>query len=135
MTGQPELELAIAAALDRKAKDVAVLDLRGISSFTDYFLICSGTSTRQVRALADAIGEALGPSAPRSPRLEGYAEGEWVLMDYLDFVVHVFTEEKRAFFNLEKLWRDAPRRLVTDDDSAAKPRPRRRVASRGPADD
>jgi len=132
MTG-PDIELAIAAALDKKAENLVVLDLREISSFTDFFLICHGTSRRQVQAIADAIGEELDPSVRRNPRVEGYSEGGWVLMDYLDFVVHVFTSEKREFFNLEKLWGDAPRRIVTDD--AASARPRRRVASRGPADD
>lgn len=111
-----------------------LLDLRGISSFTDHFLICHGSSSRQVRAIADAVGEALDPSTRHTPRVEGYSEGEWVLMDYLDFVVHVFTAEKREFFNLEKLWRDAPRRTVTDDE-AARQRPRRRAASVGPAED
>jgi ribosome-associated protein len=104
----PEVALAVAAALDKKAHDLVVLDLRGLSSFTDSFIICHGTSSRQVQSIADAIEERLGKKRKHRGQIEGYNEGEWILMDYVDFVVHVFTEAKREFFNLERLWGDAP---------------------------
>ncbi|PYT08833.1 MAG: ribosome silencing factor [Acidobacteria bacterium] len=115
MTVTPEIELAVSAALDRKARQIVVLDLRGISNITDYFLICHGTSSRQVQAIADAIAERLSGSPHREARIEGYRQGEWVLMDFIDFVVHIFTGEKRSFFNLERLWGDAPRKPYEDD--------------------
>jgi ribosome-associated protein len=89
---------------------VVVLDLRGISDVTDWFVICHGTSDRQVRAIADAIEERLGRSLRSKPvHVEGRRTCEWVLMDYIDFVVHVFLEDKREFYRLERLWGDAPR--------------------------
>ena len=92
-----------------------VLDLRGLSDFTDYFVIGHGTSERQVVAIADAIEERLVANLERHPdHVEGRRVGDWVLMDYIDFVVHVFVEEKRAFYRLERLWGDAPR---VDSDS------------------
>ncbi len=98
------------AALDKKAEDLVVLDLRGLCDFTDHFVVCHGSSTRQTAAIADAIEERLREKAGRSPRhVEGRRLGEWILMDYLDFVVHVFVDERRAFYSLERLWGDAPR--------------------------
>jgi ribosome-associated protein len=86
-----------------------VLDLRGKSDVTDYFVICHGTSDRQVLAIADAIAERLAERHGRDPlHVEGRKRAEWVLMDYVDFVVHVFIEEKRRFYGLERLWGDAP---------------------------
>jgi ribosome-associated protein len=99
-----DLKLAIAAAADKKAEDVTVLDLRKASAFTDFFLICTGTNLRQVQAIADAVEEAVGikPSL-----VEGYARGQWVLIDYFDFIVHVFMPQTREFYALERLWGDA----------------------------
>jgi ribosome-associated protein len=94
---------------DRKAMDVVVLDMRDASSITDYFLICSGGSERQVRAIADAIDEQLGPSGIASLGIEGYREGHWILMDYGDVIVHVFSEETRDYYDLERLWANAPK--------------------------
>jgi ribosome-associated protein len=96
-------------AMDRKAMDVVVLDMRDASSITDYFLICSGGSERQVRAIADAIDEQLGPSGIASLGIEGYREGHWILMDYGDVIVHVFSEETRDYYDLERLWANAPK--------------------------
>jgi ribosome-associated protein len=96
-------------ATDRKAMDVVVLDMRDASSITDYFLICSGGSERQVRAIADAIDEQLGPSGIASLGVEGYREGHWILMDYGDVIVHVFSEETRDYYDLERLWANAPK--------------------------
>ncbi len=96
-------------ATDRKAMDVVVLDMRDASSITDYFLICSGGSERQVRAIADAIDEQLEPSGIASLGVEGYREGHWILMDYGDVIVHVFSEETRDYYDLERLWANAPK--------------------------
>jgi len=89
---------------------VVVLDLRGISDVTDWFVICHGTSDRQVKAVADSVEERLGRDLRTRPvHVEGRRTGEWVLMDYIDFVVHVFLADKREFYRLERLWGDAPR--------------------------
>ena len=99
---------AVSAADDRKAVDLKVLHLQKVSDFTDYFLICSGTSERQVQAIADAVQEKLRASRVRPLHVEGYNRGQWVLIDYGDLVVHVFQEEPRRFYALERLWGDAP---------------------------
>ena len=98
---------AVHAALDKKARDLRVLNLGPVSDFTDYFLICSGTSERQVQAIADAIQESLRESGARPIHVEGQQAGNWVLLDYGDLVAHVFQPEPREFYGLEKLWGDA----------------------------
>jgi ribosome-associated protein len=104
------LREAIRAALDRKAVNLTVLDVGKICSFADYFIICSGTSTRHTRAISDAIEEHLKKELDLTPaHLEGYAQSEWILMDYFDFVVHIFLEPAREFYDLERLWKSAPR--------------------------
>jgi len=100
---------ALRAASDKKALDLVVLDLRPIASFTDYFLITSGTNPRQVQAISDAVVEELKKEGTRAARVEGYATAEWVLVDYGDFVVHVFEDKARRFYDLERLWREAAR--------------------------
>jgi ribosome-associated protein len=99
---------AVLAADDRKAVDLKVLHLEKISDFTDYFLICSGTSERQVQAIADAVQEKMREERVRPLHVEGYNRAQWVLLDYGDFVVHIFQEEPRRFYSLERLWGDAP---------------------------
>jgi ribosome-associated protein len=99
---------AVAAAEDRKAVELRVLHLEKVSDFTDYFLICSGTSERQVQAIADAVQERMREERVRPLHVEGYNRGQWVLLDYGDFVVHIFQEEPRRFYSLERLWGDAP---------------------------
>lgn len=99
---------AVAAAEDRKAVDLKVLHLQKISDFTDYFMICSGTSERQVQAIADGVQEKLRANRVRPLHVEGYNRGQWVLIDYGDLVVHVFQEEPRKHYALERLWGDAP---------------------------
>ena len=99
---------AVAAAEDRKAVDVKVLRLGEVSDFTDYFLICSGTNERQVQAIADHIEERLRAERVRPLHVEGYTGGHWVLLDYGDLVVHVFQDQTRGFYALERLWADAP---------------------------
>jgi ribosome-associated protein len=103
------LVLALRAASDKKALDPVVLDLRPVASFTDYFLITSGTNARQVQAIADGVTERLKQAGERSLRIEGYTSAEWVLLDYGDFVVHIFEAKARSFFDLERLWREAHR--------------------------
>ena len=104
----PEVRLAIECAADKKALDMRVLDLRDIASFTEFFIIASGTNQRQVQAIADEIEEQLKKQLQRRPvRIEGYNSAEWLLMDYGDFLVHVFNKEAREFYDLERLWRDA----------------------------
>jgi len=99
---------AVAAAEDRKAVDLKVLHLGDVSGFTDYFLICSGTNERQVQAIADGVEERLRAERVRPLHVEGYNRAQWVLLDYGDLVVHVFQEEPRSFYALERLWSDAP---------------------------
>lgn len=99
---------AVAAAEDRKAVDVKVLHLGKVSDFTEYFLIASGTNERQVQAVADAVEERLRAEGVRPLHVEGYNRGQWILLDYGDLVVHVFLEEPRRFYALERLWGDAP---------------------------
>lgn len=102
------LREAIRAAEDRKAVNLTVLEVGEICSFTDHFVICSGTSTRHTRAISDAIHEKLKKKANLIPaHLEGYNQAEWILMDYFDFVVHIFTEKAREFYDLERLWKSA----------------------------
>jgi len=99
---------AVLAAADRKAADLKVLHLEKVSDFTDYFLIASGSSERQVQAIADHIVERLRAEGVRPLHVEGYNRGQWVLLDFGDLVVHVFQEEPRRFYALERLWGDAP---------------------------
>ena len=99
----------VRAALEKKAFDLVLLDLENISSFTEYFLICSGRSDRQVQAIARSIDEHLKKKGIYSLGVEGLEEGKWILMDYDDVVVHVFLDPVRKFYDLEGLWLDAPR--------------------------
>jgi ribosome-associated protein len=96
-------------ALDTKAEDLIILDVRGLTSFTDFFVIMSGRSTRHVQGLADAIAGELSAKRISSKNCEGLKEGLWVLLDYSDVVVHIFYKETRAFYDLDGLWHDAPR--------------------------
>jgi len=98
---------AVSAAEDKKAKNIVVLDIGDISFVSDYFIICSGNSSTQVKAIADNIEERLEEQGVSLLRKEGMAEARWVLLDYGDFVFHVFLEEERNYYNLERLWGDA----------------------------
>ena len=102
-----ELTLGIAAALDKKAQDLIVLDLRKASAFTDVFVICTGTNVRQVHAIADAVQQAIGSTGTKPALVEGRGRAEWVLIDYFDFIFHIFTPATREFYGLERLWADA----------------------------
>ena len=107
-----QVKLAVHYAEEKKALDILVLRLSAITEFTDYFLICSGNSTRQTQAIADEITEQLKKVKIRPMQTEGYNTAQWILIDYGIFVVHVFTEEARKFYDLERLWRDAERVTV-----------------------
>jgi ribosome-associated protein len=100
---------AVRAAEEKKANQLVVLDLRTTAGFTDHFVIASGTNTRQVRAIADAVMESLWALDVKPAHVEGYDRSEWILIDYFDFVVHVFSPETRVFYGLERLWGNAER--------------------------
>src|SRR5436190_23228970 len=104
-----QIERAVRAAEDKKANDLLLLDLRKAAAFTDYFLICSGANARQIRAIADAIVDALSGEGAKPAHIEGYDRSEWVLLDYFDFIVHIFAAETRVFYGLERLWGSAER--------------------------
>jgi ribosome-associated protein len=102
-----QVKTAARAADEKKAQGIVVLRLSAITEFTDYFVICTGNSTRQTQAIADAVTEELKKIKARPLHTEGYNNAEWILIDYGAFVVHIFTEESRSFYDLERLWRDA----------------------------
>ena len=105
-----QVTTAVRAAEDKKAVDVVVLRLAALTEFTDYFVICTGTNPRQVQAIADEVALQLKKTYKLRPlHTEGYNAGEWILMDFGAFVVHVFIEDSRRFYDLERLWRDAER--------------------------
>jgi len=121
---------AILACQDKKAEQVTILELEKDSgAFTDYFVVCSGTNPRQVQAIADAVDERLEALGIRTAHKEGYKQAEWVLLDYVDFVVHIFSETARQYYDLERLWKSAtkwePAELVAE--------PKRRRAAAGPS--
>ncbi len=104
-----EVEWTIAAAGDKKATDLVVLDLRKAAGFTDYFVICSGQNARQIRAIADAVIDTLAAHGVKPAHVEGYDRSDWVLVDCFDFIVHIFAPETRLFYGLERLWGNADR--------------------------
>lgn len=102
-------QLTAEAADEKKAFDILILDLRGLTYLTDYFVICSGSNTNQVGAIADQVMQVLAMHGVRTSHIEGQSGATWLLMDYGDVVVHVFDEQARIYYSLEKLWNDAPR--------------------------
>lgn len=115
---RPELRWAIAAAQSKKAVGVTVLDLAGLGTFTGAFVLCTGFSPRQAQAISDEIEQQLSCHGCEPRHREGYHSGEWVLLDYGSFVVHIFNERARLYYDLERLWRSAPRTDLPDVDSA-----------------
>jgi ribosome-associated protein len=120
---------AILACQDKQAADVTVLELEKDSgAFTDFFVMCSGTNSRQVQAIADAVDERLEALGLRVTHSEGYKQAEWVLLDYVDFVVHIFSEKARQFYDLERLWKSAKR--LEPSELLAKPEARRAASAK-----
>ena len=125
-----QIEAAIQACLEKKAEELSILEMeKGSGAFTDYFVLCSGTNPRQVQAIADEVELRLKAADLRPAHVEGYKQAEWVLLDYVDFVVHVFSEKARKFYDLERLWKSA-RRLEPGDLKIA---PKKRKADSKPA--
>ena len=107
---QQQINEAILACQDKQAEQLTILELeKGSGAFTDYFVMCSGSNPRQIQAIADAVEEHLELDGMRVTHKEGYKQAEWVLLDYVDFVVHVFSEKARKFYDLERLWKTAKR--------------------------
>lgn len=120
---------AINACQDKKAEEITVMELeKGSGAFTDYFVVCSGTNPRQIQAIADEVEERLEKTGLHPTHTEGYKQAEWVLLDYVDFVVHIFSEKARRFYDLERLWK-AARKL---EPAELRPAPRRKRTA-GPA--
>jgi ribosome-associated protein len=120
-----QVAAAIQACLDKKAEEISILEMgKGSGAFTDYFVLCSGTNPKQVQAIADEVELRLKTVGVRPTQVEGYKQADWILVDYVDFVVHVFSEKARHFYDLERLWKTA-RRLEPSD---LKSRPRARTA-------
>ncbi len=118
LSAEEKLEIAVSAVLDLRAVDPVVLEMGELTVITDYFLICHGTSNVHIRAIADRVLEQMEGQRLR-PRAEGYREAQWILLDYGDLVVHIFAEEQREFYSLERLWSDAPRRNLTPPETAS----------------
>jgi ribosome-associated protein len=105
-----QVSQAIAACQDKKAEEITVLEMEaGSGAFTDYFVVCSGTNAKQIQSIADAVEDRLEAVGHRPVNKEGYKQAEWVLLDYLNFVVHIFTEKARKYYDLERLWKTAKR--------------------------
>ncbi|HKD01457.1 MAG TPA: ribosome silencing factor [Terriglobales bacterium] len=121
-----QVSAAIHACQEKKAEEITLLELeKGSGAFTDYFVVCSGTNPRQIQAIADEVEERLEKDGLRPNNIEGYKQAEWVLLDYVDFVVHVFSEKSRKYYDLERLWKSAKR--LKPADLAA---PRKRAVAR-----
>ena len=130
-----QVAAAIQACLEKKAEEISILEMeKGSGAFTDYFVLCSGTNPRQVQAIADEVELRLKAAGLYPAHVEGYKQAEWVLVDYVDFVVHVFSEKARKYYDLERLWKTA-KRLEPGDLKAAEPKavPRKRKAAAKPA--
>jgi ribosome-associated protein len=127
-----QLNDAITACLEKKAEDISVLEMeKNSAAFTDYFVVCSGSNPRQIQSISDEVEQRLERTGLRPTHVEGYNQAEWILLDYVDFVVHVFSEKARKFYDLERLWKTA-RRLEAADlkRSTAKRTSRRRTEAR-----
>ena len=120
---------AVKAIEGKKGEDVVILEMdKSSGAFTDYFVVCSGTNPRQIQAIADDVQKILAEDGQRPNSVEGYNQAEWVLLDYVDFVLHIFSERARKFYDLERLWKSA--RKLTPTDLAKKPAAKKQAASR-----
>ena len=116
---------AVRAADAKQARHIVVLDLREATSFADFFVICTGGNARQIQAISDEIGDQLRKLGERPSSIEGYKNSEWILMDYGDFLVHIFSPKSRTYFDLERLWRDAKQVDWTPEAPAPPPKAKR----------
>jgi ribosome-associated protein len=122
-----QVAAVIQACLDKKAEELSILEMeKGSGAFTDYFVLCSGTNPRQVQAIADEVELRLKAAGVRPAQVEGYKQAEWILVDYVDFVVHVFSEKARKYYDLERLWKTAKRLEPSD----LKSEPKRKVSAK-----
>lgn len=127
-----QVAAAIQACLEKKAEELTILEMeKGSGAFTDYFVLCSGSNPRQVQAIADEVELRLKNAGIRPTHIEGYNQAEWVLIDYVDFVVHVFSEKARKFYDLERLWKSA--RRLGPQDLETRPRTRKGAGRKTPA--
>jgi ribosome-associated protein len=116
------LKIALNAADAKKASDLVALDISGIATFANFFLICTGDSSRQMQAIADEVEQRLKANGIRPSHVEGYQNAEWILMDYIDLVIHIFSKSARAYYDLERLWRDGKRLDASNLLEEPKPR-------------
>ena len=124
---------AVKAIEGKKGEDVVILEMdKSSGAFTDYFVVCSGTNPRQIQAIADDVQKNLAEAGQRPNSVEGYTQAEWVLLDYVDFVLHIFSERARKFYDLERLWKSA-RKLTSSDLAKKQAAPRREIAKKSPA--
>src|SRR5260370_16684536 len=122
---------AVRAVENKKGEDLAILEMdQNSGAFTDYFVICTGTNPRQIQAISDDVQKSLGERGVRPTSIEGYNQAEWVLLDYVDFVVHVFSERARHFYDLERLWKSARRRSLADLEKKPAAKVKKAVASK-----
>ena len=122
-----QVDAAIQACLEKKAEELTILEMeKGAGAFTDYFVLCSGTNPRQIQAMVDEVELRLKAAGMRPTHVEGYKQAEWVLIDYVDFVVHVFSEKARKFYDLERLWKSAKRIELADLEAIARKPPGRK---------
>src|SRR5438874_4036198 len=131
---QKQVVAAFKAAEEKKATDISLLKLdKSSSGFTDYFLVCSGSNPRQIQTIADEVQEQLEKVGQRVTHIEGYQQAEWVLLDYVDFVVHIFNEQSRKYYDLERLWKSAekvrPEQLLVGKAKPAPPKSAVRTSS------
>jgi len=128
-----QVAMAVRACQEKKAENISVLQLdEQASGFTDYFVLCSGGNPRQVQAIADDIDQKLSAAGVEPKHMEGYDQADWLLIDYVDFVVHIFSESARKFYDLERLWKTAKRLELADLEKPAR-RPARKAAKRSAA--
>ena len=130
MTSKTLAKKIALAALEKKAEDIVIMDLRKLTTMADFFVVCSADSDTQVKAIADSVREGAREAGESVWRNEGYTDASWILLDYVDVVVHVFHKQTREFYNLEKLWGDAKFEHVADDEPVKKPAVRKKAAAK-----
>jgi len=126
------LKIAVNAADDKKASDLVILDITKIASFANYFLLCTGDSSRQMQAIADEVEKRLKALGIRPSHIEGYQNSEWILMDYMDLVIHIFSKNARVYYDLERLWRDSKKLDVSLFIEQTEPKTLQRKAPKKP---